>query len=173
MRHAIVVSLIIRCDTGCMAQGNESLQRQCADPFDNSSTVIDLHGSGALGFVKRRVKFGVGVLGLCLHPDEKKPRVRAHWCGGEGMAGTDKGQFDLRALERVGDFTNDRAAWKRWSFVFKGHVGAASPRLLELMNRVIEIQGEITFDGLNDDDTALDHWLHHILGPTTSATTFA
>ena len=38
----IVVSFIMMCDTGCMAEGNESLQRQCADPFDNSSTVIDL-----------------------------------------------------------------------------------------------------------------------------------
>ena len=75
------------------------------------------------------------------------------------MAGTDKGQLDLRALQRVGDFTNDRAVWKRWSFVFKGCVGAASPRLLGLVNRVTEIQGEITFDGLNDDDNALDHRL--------------
>ena len=32
-------------------------------------------------------------------------------------------------------------------------VGAASPRLLELTNR----EGEITFDGLSDDDNALDH----------------
>ena len=36
MRHAIVVSVIMMCDTGCMVQGNESLQRQCADPLDNS-----------------------------------------------------------------------------------------------------------------------------------------
>ena len=47
--------------------------------------------------------------------------------------------------------------------MFQGYVGAASPRLLELMNRVIEIQGEITFDGLNDDDNAWDHRLHYIL----------
>ena len=39
----IVVSFIMMCDTDCMAQGNENLQRQCADPFDNSSHVIDLH----------------------------------------------------------------------------------------------------------------------------------
>ena len=76
---------------------------------------------------------------------------------------SDNGQFDLRALQRVGDFTNDRAEWKRWSFVFKGYVDAASPRLLELMNRVIEIQGEITFDDLNDDDNAVDHQLHYTL----------
>ena len=36
----IVVSFIMMCDTGCMAEGNESLQRQCADPFDNSSTSL-------------------------------------------------------------------------------------------------------------------------------------
>ena len=47
--------------------------------------------------------------------------------------GDDNGQFDPRALQRAGDFTNDRAEWKRWSLVFKGYVGAASPRLLELM----------------------------------------
>ena len=47
--------------------------------------------------------------------------------------------------------------------MFKGHVGAASPRLLELMNRVAEIRGEVTFDGLNDDDNALDHRWHCIL----------
>ena len=47
--------------------------------------------------------------------------------------GDDNGQFDLRALQRAGDFTNDRAEWKRWSLVFRGYVGAASPRLLELM----------------------------------------
>ena len=68
------------------------------------------------------------------------------------MAGMDNGQFDPRALQRAGDFTNDRAEWKRWSFVRKGHVGAASPR-----------QGEITFDGLNDDDNVLDHRLHYLL----------
>ena len=79
------------------------------------------------------------------------------------MAGGDSGQFDLRALQRVGDFTNERAEWKRWSFVFRGYVGAASPRLLELMTRVTELQGEITYDALNDDDNAMDHLLHHIL----------
>ena len=63
------------------------------------------------------------------------------------MAGGDNGQFDLRALQRVGDVTNHRAEWKRWSFVFKGNVGAASPRLLELMTRVTE-QGDITYDAL-------------------------
>ena len=42
MRHATVVSFIMMCDTGCMAQENGSLQRQGADPFDNSSTVTDL-----------------------------------------------------------------------------------------------------------------------------------
>ena len=73
------------------------------------------------------------------------------------------GQFDLRALQRVGDFTNDRAEWKRWSFVFGGYVGAASPRLLELMTRVTELQGEITYDALNEDDNALDHRLHYVL----------
>ena len=31
------------------------------------------------------------------------------------------------------------------------------------MNRVTEIQGEITSDGLNDDDNAPDHRLHYIL----------
>ena len=36
------------------------------------------------------------------------------------MAGGDLGQFDLRALQRVGDVTNDRAEWKRWGFVFQG-----------------------------------------------------
>ena len=73
------------------------------------------------------------------------------------------GQFDLRALQRVGDFTNDRAEWKRWRFVFRGYVGAASPRLLELMTRVTELQGEITYDALNEDDNALDHRLHYVL----------
>ena len=73
------------------------------------------------------------------------------------------GQFDLRALQRVGDFTNDRAEWKRWSFVFRGYVGAASPRLLELMTRVTELQGEITYDALNEDDNALDNRLHYVL----------
>ena len=73
------------------------------------------------------------------------------------------GQFDLRALQRVGDFTNDRAEWKRWSFVFRGYVGAASPRLLELMTRVTELQGEITYDALNEDDNAMDHGLHYVL----------
>ena len=42
MRHATAVSFVMMCDTGCMSQGIESLQRQCADPFDNSSTVIDI-----------------------------------------------------------------------------------------------------------------------------------
>ena len=73
------------------------------------------------------------------------------------------GQFDLRALQHEGDFTNDRAEWKRWSFVFRGCVGAASPRLLELMTRVTELQGEITYDALNEDDNALDHRLHYVL----------
>ena len=73
------------------------------------------------------------------------------------------GQFDLRALQRVGDFTNDRAEWKRWSFVSRGYVGAASPLLLELMTRVTELQGEITYDALNEDDNALDHRLHYVL----------
>ena len=79
------------------------------------------------------------------------------------MAGGDLGQFDLRALQRVGDVTNDRAEWKRWSFVFQGCVGAASPWLLELMNRVTEVQGEINYDALSDDDNALDHRLHCVL----------
>ena len=79
------------------------------------------------------------------------------------MAGGDSGQFDLRALQRAGDFTNDRAEWKRWSFVFRGYVGAASLRLLELMTRVTKLQGEITCDALNEDDNALDHPLHYIL----------
>ena len=73
------------------------------------------------------------------------------------------GQFDLRALQRVGDSTNDRAEWKRWSLVFRGYVGAASPRLLELMTRVTELQGEIIYDALNQDDNALDHRLHCVL----------
>ena len=42
----VLGSFIMMCDTGCMVQGSESLQRQCADAFDKSSTVIDLHGSG-------------------------------------------------------------------------------------------------------------------------------
>ena len=79
------------------------------------------------------------------------------------MASRDSGQFDLRALQRVGDFKNERAEWKRWSFVFRGYVGAASPRLLELMTRVTELQGEITYDALNEDDNALDDRLHYIL----------
>ena len=62
------------------------------------------------------------------------------FCGGERMAGTDNGKFDLRALQRVGDFTSDRAERKRWSFVFKGYVGAASPRLLELMNQSLKFR---------------------------------
>ena len=41
--------------------------------------------------------------------------------GGGRMAGGDLGQFDLRALQRVRDFTNDRVEWKRLSFVFKGY----------------------------------------------------
>ena len=73
------------------------------------------------------------------------------------MAGGDSGQFDLRALQRAGDFTNDRAEWKRWSFVFRGYVGA------ELMTRVTKLQGEIACDALNEDDNALDHPLHYIL----------
>ena len=79
------------------------------------------------------------------------------------MASGDSGQFDLQALQRVGDFTNERAKWKRWSFVFRGYVGAASPRLLELITRVTGLQGEITYDALNQDDNALDHRLHYIL----------
>ena len=79
------------------------------------------------------------------------------------MASADNGQFDLRALQRVGEITNDRAEWKRWSFVFNGYVGPASPRLLELMTKVTELQGVITYDGLNDDNNALDHRLHCIL----------
>ena len=79
------------------------------------------------------------------------------------MAGGDDGQFDLRALQRVGDCTNDRAEWKRWSFVFRGSLGAASPRLPELMTRVTELLGEIAYDGLNEDDNAPDHRLHYIL----------
>ena len=68
------------------------------------------------------------VADLCFHlSDERGSREREFKCGGERMASGD-GQFDLRALQRVGDFTNDRAEWKRWSFVFKGYVGAASPR---------------------------------------------
>ena len=65
--------------------------------------------------------------------------------------------------QRIGDFTNDRAEWKRWSFVFRGYVGAASPRQLELMTRVTELQGEVTYDALNEDDNALDHRLHCVL----------
>ena len=54
---------------------------------------------------------------LCFHlGDERASREREFKCGGERMASGD-GQFDLRALQRVGDFTNDRAEWKRWSFV--------------------------------------------------------
>ena len=68
--------------------------------------------------------------------------------------GGDNGRFDLRALQRVGDFTNDRAEWKRWSFVFKGNMGegimdTTSPRLLKLMTRVSELWGEISYDELN------------------------
>ena len=43
------------------------------------------------------------------------------------------------------------------------YVGAASPRLLELMTRVTELQEEITYDALNEDDNALDHRLHYVL----------
>ena len=100
---------------------------------------------------------------LCFHlGDERASREREFKCGGERMASGD-GQFDLRALQRVGDFTNDTAEWKRWSFVSRGYVGAASPRLLELMTRVTELQGEITYDALNEDDNALDHGLHYVL----------
>ena len=73
--------------------------------------------------VKHSVEFGVCV-----------GTVLSSRCGGGRMAGTDNGQFDLRALQRVGDFANDRAEWKR---------GAASPRVLELMNSVTEIQTEL------------------------------
>ena len=31
------------------------------------------------------------------------------------------------------------------------------------MTRVTELQGEITYDALNEDDDALDHRLHHVL----------
>ena len=53
-----------------------------------------------------------------------------------------------------------RAEWKRWSFVFEGYVSAASPRLLALLKKVMELHGEITNDGLKDDDNALDHRMH-------------
>ena len=42
MRHATVVSFIMMCNTGYMAQGNGSLQRQCADPFDNQLSQTDM-----------------------------------------------------------------------------------------------------------------------------------
>ena len=54
---------------------NEILQRRCADPFDNSSTVRDLHGGGALYLVKLSVEFGVSLPRLCFHlGDETRNR---------------------------------------------------------------------------------------------------
>ena len=37
--------------------------------------------------------------------------------------GGDNGQFDLQALQRVGDFTNDRAEWKEVELRIQGLCG--------------------------------------------------
>ena len=67
--------------------------------------------------------------------------------------------FDMKALPRVGDFDNDKTAWKRWSFVFKGFCGAASPRVLFMMNTVATMDTEVEEANLSEQDLALDHQL--------------
>ena len=81
---------------------------------DNPQIVPVIHGSGALGLSDLALELS-RLCRVCAFTfgDERGSREREFKCGGERMAGGDSGQFDLRALQRVGDFTNERAEWKR------------------------------------------------------------
>ena len=41
---------------------------------------------------------------------------------------------DTRLLEKPSDFSGAQDAWRDWSTVFRGYVGAAVPRLQKLMD---------------------------------------
>ena len=88
------------CDTG-VGSRKESLQRECADP----QTIHRLSQSYMAAELSVMVIWNCRVVAdLCFHlGDERGSREREFKCGGERMASKD-GQFDLRALQRVGDW---------------------------------------------------------------------
>ena len=73
----------------------------------------------------------------------------------------------MRALARVGDFSNDKTEWRRWSFVFRSFLGSSEPRLLHLMQRVETWPAGTNWAAvranMDEDDNKRDHMLHHAL----------
>ena len=69
--------------------------------------------------------------------------------------------FNLKNLERVGDFIGDPTSWRRWAFTFRGYVGAQSAEAVELI-RAVEILQEPGI--LNDPDKkSIDNNLYFAL----------
>ena len=49
--------------------------------------------------------------------------------------------FNLKNLERVGDFSGDLSSWRRWAFTFRGYIGAQSVEAVQLI-RAVEVLHE-------------------------------
>ncbi len=47
--------------------------------------------------------------------------------------------FNLKKLERLRDFSGEPSSWRRWSFTFRGYVGAQSVEAVTLIRAVEEL----------------------------------
>ena len=72
--------------------------------------------------------------------------------------------MDTRLLGKPGDFSGAQEAWRDWSTVFKGHAGAAVPRLQKLVEDAAKAAAPIpNATILEDDDRAASAQLNWMM----------